>query len=87
MDRRPLVLLMRLLFVAVVLASGIVQGGPQSQTLAQSNVTAQPSKYKPKAPPKGCQAGQMRCINNAMRKAAAIHNADRRAKAHHHGGN
>lgn len=44
---------------------------------------------KPTAPTKGCQANQMRCVNNAMRKVAAKRNADRRAKwlKTHIGGN
>ena len=72
MSHRVLVLITRLALavMAVVWAVGLC--------LAQAS-----SSEKPKGPavPEGCLPGQMRCINNEHRKAAAQRNAERRAKA------
>jgi hypothetical protein len=63
-----------------------------AQGLAQTKTTTNAAANRPVAIsklPKGCQTGQMRCIGAEARKAAAIRNANRRAKQLHNrrGGN
>jgi len=81
MRKRTFFIVLRLLLALVALYCGVAPSAAQPPT--------PPTSQKKAKLPKGCKAGQMRCINNAMRRAAAIRNADRRAKymRQHKGGN
>ena len=80
---RFLKVLTRLILAWVVLSWGISQYCAQSTEGGQSQTSAPSTQSVPKVPalPKGCQPGQMRCINNSHRWEAAIRHADRRATA------
>jgi hypothetical protein len=65
--------ILSMLLMLIAIAAGTLPG------VAQQASTKKPKQ--PTAPIKGCQAGQMRCVNKNMRMSAAIRNANRRAQA------